>query len=93
MLKQRRGEKVMLVLSRKKGESVMIGDQVEIVVLSVEGDAVKIGINAPKQMEIYRKEIYEAILNSNQEAAQSQIDLNQLSALIKSADKKQEDKK
>ncbi len=83
----------MLVLSRKKGESVMIGDQVEIVVLSVEGDAVKIGINAPKQMEIYRKEIYEAILNSNQEAAQSQIDLNQLSALIKSADKKQEDKK
>lgn len=59
----------MLVLSRKKGESIMLGDHIELVVLSIEGENVRIGINAPKQVEIYRKEVFESIQKANREAA------------------------
>jgi carbon storage regulator len=58
----------MLVLSRKIGESIMIGDDIEIVVLSTEGDTVKIGVRAPKSVEIFRKELYDTIKLENQEA-------------------------
>lgn len=71
----------MLVLTRKKGESIMIGDQVEVIVLGVEGETVKIGLQAPKHVEIYRKEVYEAIQQSNKEAVAGQVspaDLNKL---------------
>lgn len=61
----------MLVLTRKKGESIMIGDQIEVIVLSTEGDTVKLGIQAPKQVQVYRKEIYASIQQSNREATQS----------------------
>lgn len=59
----------MLVLSRKKGESIIINDNIELTVLSVEGDTVKIGISAPRNVDIYRKEIYEIIEQSNRDAA------------------------
>ncbi|MDN4066436.1 carbon storage regulator CsrA [Paenibacillus vini] len=59
----------MLVLSRKKGESIIISDTIEVVILETEGDTVKIGIQAPRDVEIHRKEIFEAILNSNREAS------------------------
>ncbi|WP_310833418.1 carbon storage regulator CsrA [Paenibacillus pedocola] len=59
----------MLVLSRKKGESIVITDQIEITILSVEGDTVKVGISAPKHIDIYRKEIYLSIKEANQESA------------------------
>ncbi|WDZ55140.1 carbon storage regulator CsrA [Paenibacillus polymyxa] len=58
----------MLVLSRKKGESVVIHNDIVITVLSVEGDNVRIGISAPKDIDIYRKEIFDAIQDNNQEA-------------------------
>ncbi|MCP3807918.1 carbon storage regulator CsrA [Paenibacillus sp. Lou8.1] len=58
----------MLVLSRKKGESVVIHNDIVITVLSVEGDNVKIGISAPKDIDIYRKEIFDAIQHNNQNA-------------------------
>ena len=58
----------MLVLSRKKGESVIIQDNIVVTVLSVEGDIVKIGISAPKEVDIYRKELYDAIQLNNQNA-------------------------
>jgi carbon storage regulator len=58
----------MLVLSRKVGESIMIGDEIEIVVLSTEGDTVKIGVRAPKSVDIFRKELYDTIKLENQEA-------------------------
>lgn len=58
----------MLVLARKKGESIMIGDHIEIIILGTEGDTVRIGISAPKSVEVYRKEIYENIKESNKEA-------------------------
>lgn len=58
----------MLVLSRKKDESIMIGDQIELKILSVDGDQVKIGIVAPKSVKVYRTEVYESIQQQNKEA-------------------------
>ncbi|MNI77599.1 hypothetical protein D3C73_1339040 [compost metagenome] len=59
----------VLVLSRKKGESIMIGDQIEIMVLDVDSDVIKIGITAPRHVEILRKELYAVIRDSNVESA------------------------
>lgn len=73
----------MLVLTRKKGETVMIGDEIEIVVLGGEGDAIKIGIRAPKHVDIYRKEVYLAIQESNREASKLPIVPAQLNELLK----------
>ncbi|GIP51602.1 carbon storage regulator CsrA [Paenibacillus vini] len=65
----------MLVLSRKKGESIIISDDIEIIVLESEGDTVKLGIKAPKDVEIHRKEIYLAIQESNKEASNDRMAL------------------
>ena len=51
----------MLVLSRQKNESIIIGDDVEITIVDVRGDKVRLGINAPKKISVHRKEIYEII--------------------------------
>ena len=51
----------MLVLSRQKDESIIIGDDVEVVIVDVRGDKVRLGINAPREIPVHRKEIYEAI--------------------------------
>jgi carbon storage regulator len=61
----------MLVLSRKRDEVIMIGDDVEITIVDVKGDTVKIGVTAPKQIAVYRKEVYEAIERENVEASRS----------------------
>lgn len=58
----------MLVLSRKKGETIMIGDNIEVKVLAVEGDQVKIGIVAPKSVKVHRSEIFDAIQEQNRQA-------------------------
>ncbi len=71
----------MLILSRKPNESLMIGDDVEVVVLEVKGDQVKLGIKAPKRISVYRKEIYENIQRENLEA--SKVTLNALDSLKK----------
>lgn len=59
----------MLILSRKKGEAIQIGDGIEIKIISIQGDQVKIGIDAPKNVEVYRKELYEQIQRENKHAA------------------------
>ncbi|NQD65112.1 carbon storage regulator CsrA [Bacillus haikouensis] len=59
----------MLVLTRKTGEAIQIGEDIEISVVSVKGDQVKLGINAPKNIEIHRKEIYLTIQEENTEAS------------------------
>lgn len=64
----------MLVLSRKKNESIMIGDQVEIQILAVEGDQVKIGIVAPKSVKVHRTEVFEAIKAQNEAALNISLD-------------------
>lgn len=55
----------MLVLSRKKNESIVINDNITIVVVEVRGDKVRLGIEAPKDVPVHRKEIYEAIQHDN----------------------------
>ena len=57
----RQKELEMLVLSRQKDESIMIGDDVEIVIVDVRGDKVRLGITAPKEIPVHRREVYEAI--------------------------------
>jgi carbon storage regulator len=61
----------MLVLSRKIDERIMIGDQIEISIVDIKGDQVKIGIQAPGSVKVYRKEVYEAIQQENIEAARA----------------------
>ncbi|MGG0937250.1 carbon storage regulator CsrA [Brevibacillus centrosporus] len=61
----------MLVLSRKKNESIMIGDLIEIKVVAVEGDQVRLGIEAPRDFDIYRKEIFLAIQEENKVAIEN----------------------
>ncbi|MEN2467471.1 carbon storage regulator CsrA [Ornithinibacillus sp. JPR2-1] len=65
----------MLVLTRKRNEAIQIGDNIEITVLAIEGDQIKLGITAPKSVEIHRKEIYIEIQNQNNEAANVSADL------------------
>ncbi|RLL46655.1 carbon storage regulator [Oceanobacillus piezotolerans] len=65
----------MLVLTRKRNEAIQVGDDIEIKVIAIEGDQVKIGITAPKSVGIYRKEIYVDIEQQNNEAANISFDL------------------
>lgn len=73
----------MLTLSRKIGESIMIGNDIEITILDVKGDQVKIGITAPKAIPVYRKEIYVQIQSVNKEAVDSDVSLEALKNLFK----------
>jgi carbon storage regulator len=69
----------MLVLSRQRDETIMIGDDIEITVVDIRGDKVRLGINAPTRIAVHRKEVYEAIKAENQRASQiSGADLNTL---------------
>ncbi len=61
----------MLVLARKVNESIIVDDNIEIVILDVQGEQVKLGIKAPKEVKIYRKEIYEEIQKENIKAAKT----------------------
>lgn len=61
----------MLVLSRKKDEVIMVGDDIEITLVDIRGDQVKIGVSAPRSVSIHRKEIYDAIQQENLAAAQA----------------------
>lgn len=61
----------MLVLSRLRDETIMIGDDIEITVVDIRGDKVRLGINAPSRIAVHRKEIYDAIRRENEQAAQS----------------------
>lgn len=58
----------MLALSRKKEEAIVINNDIEVVVLEIKGDQVKLGISAPKSVPIYRKEVYLQIQESNKES-------------------------
>jgi len=70
---QQTKESNMLVLSRQKDESIIIGDDIEITIVDVRGDKVRLGINAPREISVHRKEIYEAIQREKaQKAAESQ---------------------
>ena len=60
----------MLVLSRQRDETIIIGDNIEITVVDIRGDKVRLGVSAPKEISVHRKEVYDAIRRENREAAQ-----------------------
>lgn len=72
----------MLALSRKINESIMLGNDIEITILEVKGDQVKLGISAPKSVPIYRKEIYLQIQESNRAAAQASVSEQEIKKLF-----------
>ncbi len=59
----------MLVLSRQRDETIMIGDEVELTVVDIRGDKVRLGIKAPPRIAVHRKEVYDAIKRENEQAA------------------------
>lgn len=81
----------MLVLSRKRDESIIIGDEIEITVVDIRGEQIKIGVTAPRNVSIHRKEVYEAIQEENKAASRS--DLQNLSGLVKVLKAKPAEKK
>lgn len=76
----------MLALARKINQSIMIGNDIEITLLEIKGDQIKIGIKAPKNVPIYRKEIYAQIQEENKSAGQ-EVDVNKIRDLFRSSDK------
>ncbi len=61
----------MLILARRVNESIVIGDSIHVSVVDIKGDQVKLGIDAPRQVKVYRQEVYDAIQEENREAARS----------------------
>lgn len=80
----------MLVLSRKINQSIMIGDDIEIMVVDIKQDQVKIGIVAPTSIKVYRKEIYDEIKASNIEA--QKISAEKIKNLLNKTPKNEENK-
>lgn len=72
----------MLALSRRCNESIMLGNDIEVTILEVKGDQVKVGIKAPKALPIYRKEIYLQIQQSNAEAAETEVSVEDINNLF-----------
>ena len=79
----------MLVLSRQKDQTIMIGDNIEITVVDIRSDRVRLGISAPTQIPVHRKEVYEAIQRENKEAAN--VKLEDITQANKDVDAKGED--
>lgn len=76
----------MLILTRKKDERIVLSGGIEIQVMAIEDGKVKLGISAPKEVAVYRSEVYDQILNANQSAKASIGSLEALSKKIKKSD-------
>jgi carbon storage regulator len=73
----------MLALSRKKGEAIIFNNDIEVTILDIKGEQIKVGITAPSDVSIYRKEVYLQIQESNKEAAQNTHSVEELENLLK----------
>jgi carbon storage regulator len=77
----------MLILARRMNERIIIDDDIEVSILDIKGDQVKIGIRAPKNVKVYRQEVFEAIQEENRRAAEtSSRELPSLDAYLKDGD-------
>ena len=72
----------MLVLSRRAGESFLIGDSIEVQVVSIKGDRVRIGVDAPRNISVLRRELIEEVRGANEEAASVSADFDALASLF-----------
>ncbi len=70
----------MLALTRKIGERIVIGDNITVTIVDIKGDSIRIGVDAPKEVKIYRGEIYDAIVAENKQSA-NPIDLSTIDML------------
>ncbi len=77
----------MLILSRKINESINIGDKIEVSIIDIRGDQVKVGIKAPKDVKVYRQEVYNAIQQENLMASKTTTDLPALENLFSKKNK------
>jgi carbon storage regulator len=80
----------MLVLGRKVGETLVIADDVRVTILSIDGDRVRVGIEAPRSIPVLRQEILDAVRHENLEAANGSLDtalLRQLGQVVSSTDR------
>ncbi len=73
----------MLVITRKADQSIMIGSDVEVVVLGITKDGVRLGIKAPKAVQVHRLEVFEAIAAENRAAAKAKVPLQDAAALLR----------
>ena len=74
----------MLVLTRKRNQSIVVNDNIELTIIDIQGDQVRLGINAPKDVKVFRKEVYVEMTEENQRASNVQMDaLNMLKNAIK----------
>lgn len=76
----------MLVLTRKRNQSIILNDNIELTIIDIQGDQVRVGINAPKDVKVFRKEVYIEMTQENKEA--SNVTMDALS-MLKSAIMKQ----
>lgn len=72
----------MLILSRKINEKIMIGEDISLTIIEIRGDQVKVGVEAPKSVKVFRQEVYDAIQKENKAAATSIANLEGLSGII-----------
>jgi carbon storage regulator len=73
----------MLVITRKQDQSIMIGSDVEVMVLGITKDGVRLGICAPKEVQVHRREVFEAIADQNRAAAEAKVPLQDAAALLR----------
>ena len=83
----------MLVLTRKKGQSLMIGQEIEISIVDIQGDQVRIGINAPRSVSIHRKEVFEEILQENLQASTVSLSTEELKKAVETLHVKKDGRK
>lgn len=75
----------MLVITRKPEQSIVIGGEVEVIVLGITKDGVRLGIKAPRSVQVHRREVFEAIAAENRAAAEAKVPLQDAAALLRAA--------